>query len=99
LGRGPELPFKLQFSANYKTSTQNKFEEAGINNTLHTIFLDVETDVYVVIPWDKASKTVKTNFILAQTLISGKVPEAYTNVFGSGAELTDDLFNFRAEAD
>jgi sporulation protein YunB len=99
LGRGPEIPFKLQFSSNCKTALDNSFEDAGINNTLHTVSLNVETDIYIVIPWDKAVKTVKTNFIIAQTLISGKVPEAYTNVFDSSGDITDDLFNFRAEAE
>lgn len=97
VGRGPKIPFKLQFSANIKTTLESRFEEAGINNTLHTVYLDAQTEVFVVIPWCKASKTAKTNFILAQTVISGKVPEAYTNVFDAEGDTTDDLFNFGAE--
>ena len=97
LGRGPKIPFKLQASANYRSSFESKFEAAGVNNTLHTIYLNVETEVYLLIPWDKVSKTVKTNYILSQTVISGKVPDAYTNVLNSNEELTNDLFDYRAE--
>ena len=99
MGRGPKIPFKLQTSANYKTSLKSEFEDAGVNNTLHTIYLNVDTEIYLLIPWDKTSKTVKTNYILAQTVISGKVPDAYTNVDNSNEDLTNDLFDYRAEVE
>ena len=97
MGRGPKIPFKIQFSANCKTSLKSDFSEAGINNTLHTIYLNIETYIFVVIPWDSVGKTVKTNYIIAQTVIAGKVPEAYTNVVDANGSLVDDLFDFDAE--
>lgn len=99
LGRGPKVNFKLQFSTTFHTSLQSEFAEAGINNTQHSIYMNVACDLFIIIPWGNVSKTVNTNYIVAQTIISGKVPEAFTNVFDANGEVTDDLFNYGAVVD
>lgn len=99
LGRGPNISFKLQFSATVTTSLKSDFSEAGINNTQHTIYMNVCCDLFLIIPWGHESRSVKTDYILAQTIISGRVPEAYTNVYDGAGDIVDDLFNYGAEID
>lgn len=99
LGRGPKVNFKLQLSTTFHTSLQSEFAEAGINNTQHSIYMNVACDLFIIIPWGNVSQTVKTNYIVAQTIIAGKVPEAFTNVFDANGEVTDDLFNYGAVVD
>ncbi len=99
MGRGPKIPFRLQPSANFVTAFKSDFTAAGINNTLHTVSLEVSTDIFLLTPWDKKTSRVKTNYILSQTLIAGKVPDAYTNVENAGDELTNDLFDHKADSE
>lgn len=99
LGRGPKVSFKLQFSTTFHTSLQSEFAEASINSTLHTIYMNVVCNLFLIIPWGNVSERVNTNYIVAQTIIAGKIPEAFTNVFDANGEVTDDLFNYGAEVD
>ena len=97
LGRGPNVKFQVQFSTTTTSKLSGTFSEAGINNTKHTIMLDVSTEIFILIPWGNVSKSVNTNYILAETLIFGKVPEAYTNVYDGAGDVVDDLFNYGAQ--
>lgn len=99
LGRGPDISFRLQFSATVTTSLSSEFVEAGINNTQHTIYMNVTCNLFMLIPWGSETTTVKTNYILAQTVIAGAVPEAFTNVYDGNGDIADDLFNYGAEID
>lgn len=99
LGRGPDISFRLQFSTTVTTSLESSFEEAGINNTQHTIYMNVSCNLFLLIPWGSETTTVKTNYILAQTIIAGEVPEAFTNVYDGTGDIADDLFNYGAEID
>ena len=42
--------------------------------------LEVIVDIDVLIPWDTASTQVKTEVLIADTVIVGKVPDTYMNV-------------------
>ncbi len=99
LGRGPEISFSIRYSYSISTDLKSEFNEAGINNTIHTFYLDVKNDIYMVIPWKNVGKTVNTRYILAETVIAGRVPEAYTGVYGASDDDADNIFNHRAEID
>ena len=58
-------------------TTFESFEEAAINQTLHTVHITVSVDVEIMLPLAYSSITVKTQMPLAQTLIVGRVPQAY----------------------
>lgn len=57
----------------------SEFEAVGINQTLHTIYLDVTADIKTFVPLYSSVTSVSTNMILAQTVIVGQIPENYTN--------------------
>ena len=69
-----------------KSKLLSNFASAGINQTLHRIILKVSVNVYLVMPWYRASSSVEAEFILAETLIVGKVPDAYTVVIETDEE-------------
>ncbi len=99
VGRGPEIGFKMKYSGTVTTNLYSEFSEAGINNTLHTVSLEVSNSIYILIPWGSVEKEVKTKYILAETVIVGKVPDAYTGVYGASDEVADEIFNHRAETE
>ena len=70
---------------------------AGINQTLHQITLIISADVHFIMPWYRTKGNFETDFLLAETIIVGEVPDAYTNVIESvGSDMAGDLFDFAA---
>lgn len=97
LGRGPRIHFDLQYSYSVSTELTSTFYEAGINNTVHSIELTVTNKLFVIIPWGHTTKDITTKYIVAETVIVGAVPEAFTNIYGASDEITDDVIDFGAE--
>lgn len=96
IGRGPEVEFKLRYSWTVKTDLNSTFYEAGINNTLHSIELNVTNRIFIIIPWGNSTQDVSTKYILAETVIVGKIPDAYTGVYDGSGEIVDDIFDHQA---
>ena len=86
-GRGPLVSLKLRPVGIVKTKIVNQFDEAGINQTRHRIQLQVTVDMLSLLPGYRISSQAQSNVILAETIIVGLVPDAYTEVYGG----TDDL--------
>ena len=98
IGRGPNITVKMQIGSAVFSDIVSSFTSAGINQTLHQITLTVDTNVYLVMPWYRSSTVVSTNFILAQTVIVGTVPDAYTNVIEyPNSNIAGELFDYGAE--
>lgn len=97
IGRGPKISFNLQFTCTVNAELKSNFSDAGVNNTLHTMELQVTNHIYVIIPWGHNSKTVSTKYILSETVIVGDVPEAFTNINGADDEITDDIVDHGAK--
>lgn len=86
-GLGPLVNFRLLPTGIVHTKIINQFDSAGINQTRHQIQLQVAVDMISVLPGYRISSQVKTTVVLAETVIVGLVPDAYTEVYGG----TDDL--------
>ena len=84
-GRGPLVALQLRPVGLAKII--NQFDEAGINQTRHRIQLQVTVDMLSLLPGYRISSQAQCNVILAETIIVGLVPDAYTEVYGG----TDDL--------
>lgn len=50
-GRGPNIDIRLQTIGNLDTDLRSEFEEAGINQTLHRMYLQVECNVIILTPF------------------------------------------------
>lgn len=74
-GLGPHIDIDVGFSSSTKTDFENVFESAGINQTQHSVMLNVETTVMLSLAGRRIPRTVKTSFCVAQTVIVGSVPE------------------------
>lgn len=56
---------------------KDDFDEAGINQTKHRLFLLVQTKVRVVIPLASSEAVVNTEIPITETVIVGEVPQTY----------------------
>ncbi|MCL1831490.1 MAG: sporulation protein YunB [Oscillospiraceae bacterium] len=79
-GRGPTIPVKLSPRGSAAVNLSSVFTSAGINQTLHQITLTVNADIAAIVPGYTTSVNVQTEFIVAQTVIVGTVPESYTHI-------------------
>ena len=54
--------------------------QAGINQTLHRLYLDIECNVSIVLPYKQIEEKIVNQVVLAENIIVGEVPSAYLNV-------------------
>lgn len=80
---GPKVKFNMLPTGSVITSYRSEFQEAGINQTRHIVYLDVTAKVQVVVPIARNSIDVTTSVPIAESIIVGKVPNTYAD-FGSG---------------
>ncbi len=98
--RGPTVRIEMQISSAVYSKISSKFISAGINQTLHQITLSINSDVYFIMPWYRSSGSFETEFILAETIIVGEVPDAYTNVIEyPGSNIAGEIFDYSADAE
>lgn len=95
--RGPKIDICFKMSSAVFSKISSTFTSAGINQTLHRITLNISTDIYFVMPWYRTSGGYETEFVLAETIIVGDVPDAYTNVIEyPGSDMAGILFDYGA---
>lgn len=78
------------------TTIISEFTEAGINQTLHRIIIEISADVDAIIPGLKTRVCVKTSIVAAETVIVGRVPNAYTHVITGSGDLAGTLNDYDA---
>jgi len=94
-GIGKRIRFKVLVSHFTLSDFESRFFDAGINQTLHQILININLEGSVITTLGSRNFTIKTTAIVAQTVIVGKVPSSYTNVIENGnSNTTDKLFNF-----
>lgn len=78
---GPRVKVSVVPLGTVNVNLISDFKEAGINQTLHQLFLEIEADVQVVIPLVRSTTRVHTTVPLAQTIIVGEVPQQYWQLY------------------
>lgn len=71
---GPKVTVKAQPMGSIDTEYSSKFQSEGVNQTKHSIYINVKTNVRVIFPMSVSKLEVKTQVPLAETIIVGKVP-------------------------
>lgn len=94
-GHGPKIPLRILPSRILSVDIQSSFIQAGINQTRHQLLLTVEADADAILPGLSSSTHISSRFLLAETVIVGEVPDAYTSIQGA-AELAGQLADYGA---
>lgn len=81
-GYGPKFKIKTLPAGDVSVDLKSSFEEAGINQTKHSIIVEVSVEVKILAPFYTDSKTYKNEIIVAETIIVGDTPSSYYNIDG-----------------
>lgn len=74
-GKGPAIPVQILSIRNSDGSFTSNFTEAGINQTLQQLIMQVSVDVAVLVLGETCSFTVSSQVVVAETIIVGQVPD------------------------
>lgn len=86
-GRGPQIPVRIISISNSDAAFESHFTEAGINQTLQKITMDVSVDVTILVLGRTESFTVTSEVVVAETIIVGQVPDTFLQTGGyNGSE-------------
>lgn len=81
-GRGPNIEIKMAVNGNVETNLKSEFSSAGINQTLHRIYLEVKCQVAILTPFHTIEEQIVNQVLLAEGIIVGEIPETYYNLEG-----------------
>lgn len=79
-GRGIPIEIRLVPIGDITADVRTEFVEAGINQTLHKIIFRVRISFDIFAAGDSLKVDVVSDIGLAETVIVGKVPDAYTAI-------------------
>lgn len=95
-GKGFPIGMTIKPMGYATTSIISEFTEAGINQTRHRIVVQIQTDVDAIVPGFATQVSISTDIVAAETIIVGRVPEAYTHVVSTSSELVGTLEDYGA---
>ena len=82
-GRGPSIPVHILSIRNSDAGFVSHFTQAGINQTLHQVTMEVSVDVAVLVLGETAAFTLTSEVVVAETVIVGDVPDTFLQTGGS----------------
>lgn len=88
-GRGGSIPVKIVAVSSSDASFRGEFSDAGINQTIHRIMMDVSLDLIILLPSGTVTDHVATEVCVAETVLLGSVPESYTYFSGDNQDILD----------
>lgn len=80
--RGPEIPVHILSIRNSDGAFNSHFTQAGINQTLHQLTMEVSVDVAILVFGKTRSFTVASQVVVAETIIVGQVPDTLLQTGG-----------------
>lgn len=90
-GRGPKVPIRISSIGNVETDFKSEFISAGINQTLHRVYLEVRCNVSILTPFKTIEEEIVNQVILAENIIVGTIPQSYYNLEGMEQEQAIDI--------
>lgn len=75
--KGPKVNIIVSPVGTVNCTFASTFESAGINQTLHRIYINVESVVDLIIPTAHTQVVTTTPILLCESIIIGKVPQTF----------------------
>ena len=79
-GRGPFIPVSIHTSGAVITTLSGEFTDAGINQTRHSLYLDMTVMMTAALPMERMGVELSTRFLVCETIFVGEVPETVLQV-------------------
>ena len=80
--KGPNIKIRMSNNGGIETNLFSEFKEAGVNQTLHRIYLEIKCDVVIITPFNSVEEQIVNQVLLAEGVIVGNTPETYYNFNG-----------------
>lgn len=89
-GLGPSIKFRIIPVSSVSCDFSSVFESVGINQTKHSIYLNVIADISIVMPSRTENFAVVTEILVGEFVIVGNIPDTYlqTDIFDDQLDLT-----------
>lgn len=71
---GPKINVDITQIGNITSSYESVFESAGINQTRHKIYLNVDMKMKLIVPLNSRDVEISSQIPIAETIIVGKIP-------------------------
>ena len=82
-GRGPSIPVQILTIRNSDASFFSEFSQAGINQTLQKMYMQVSVDVAILVLGEVNDFTISSQVVIAETVIVGQVPDMFLQTGGN----------------
>jgi sporulation protein YunB len=86
---GPKVSVTFHPASNVKVDVETEQSEAGINMLLVQVYIRIQTQIAVIIPFDQEPEALETRIPLSYVMVVGDVPTYYYdgngNPIGNGA--------------
>ncbi len=84
-GFGPDVTFRIIPVGTVLCELRSEFRAAGVNQTVHSIYMDVTATVSIVMPSQTREVSSETEVLVCESVIVGTVPDIYWQggLFGS----------------
>lgn len=92
-GRGPDVEVRMSTIGEVTTEIKSEFEETGINQTMHKIFININCNVSLLTPFKDVDESITAQVLLSETVISGDIPDSYYDLEGMSPEDTMNMMN------
>lgn len=79
MNRGPAIGVDVLMLSSSTAGFRSEIASAGINQTRHQLFLDLDVQLSFLLPWRNMDTSVQTEILISETVIVGQVPESYMN--------------------
>lgn len=77
VGRGPTVNIKLLPVGAISSNFSSEFTTAGINQTNHKIYVNISSNVSIILPTSNQLVTTSTQVLICENIIIGEIPETY----------------------
>lgn len=78
-GYGPIIKYDAITVASVNCVFNGKFEQTGINQTLHSLYIVVDCKIDIELLYKKRSFNCSSEILISEAVLVGKVPETYLN--------------------
>ena len=75
--RGPCIKVKVRVLSSSFTGFHSELTSMGINQTKHSIVLELREELTLLMPWRTINTSVLTEIPIAETILLGEVPQTY----------------------
>lgn len=90
-GLGPKIEFSMQLTSTCTVDFEYEFAEAGLNQVIHRVLLHMKITGRLVMRGATDVFTVESSELIAETVIVGLTPDAFTEVIQDPDSDTADI--------